>query len=65
MTVACVVLHIGSQITVKALKVGEIVDLIIVYSLAINYEKRCGWLHKLTIDFKIVNTVIETFGNLI
>ena len=37
-----VVLHIGNQITVKALKVGEIVDLIIVYSLAINYEKRCG-----------------------
>ena len=54
-------LHIGSQIAVKALKGGEIVDLIVVYGLAINYEKRCGWLHKLTIDFKAVNTVIETF----
>ena len=52
-------LHIG---TVKALKGGEIVDLIIVYGLAISYEKRCGWLHKLTIDFKAVSTVIETFG---
>ena len=55
-------LHIGSQITVKALKEGEIVDLMIVYGLAVNYEKKCGWLYKLTVNFRAVSTVVENFG---
>ena len=44
-------MHIGSQMTVKALKEGEIVDLMIVYDLAINYENKYGWLYKLSVNF--------------
>ena len=46
-------LHIGSQMTVKALKEGEIVDLVVVYGLAVCYEDKSGWLYKLTVNFGV------------
>lgn len=55
-------LHIGYQITVKALKEGEVVDIVVVYVLAVNYDKRIGWLHKLTVDFMLPKMIIEDFG---
>lgn len=55
-------LHFGSQITVKALKQGEIVDLIIIYRLGINYNKKVAGMHRLTIDFNLPQTSIEDFG---
>jgi len=55
-------LHIGSQMTVKALKEGEIVDLVVVYGLAVCYEDKSGWLYKLTVNFGVPSTVIESFG---
>ena len=57
-------IHIGSQLTVKALKQGEIVDIMIVYGLALNYDKRKGQLYKLKVDFNLPTTVIENFGQL-
>ena len=56
-------MHIGSQMTVKALKEGEIVDLMIVYGLAVNYENKSGRLYKLTVNFVTPSTVIEDFGS--
>ena len=56
-------IHIGSQMTVKALKEGNVVDLMIVYGLAANYESKSGWLYKLTVNFSTSpTTVIENFG---
>lgn len=54
-------MHFGAQITVKALKEGQVIDLVKVYGLAINYEK-CGILHRLTINFSNTETFIEDFG---
>ena len=44
-------IHIGRQMTVKALKEGNVVDLMIVYGLAANYGNKSGWLYKLTVNF--------------
>jgi len=44
-------IHIGSQITVKALKKGKVVDLMAVYGFTVNYEKRSSSLYKLSVDF--------------
>ena len=55
-------IHIGSQMTVKALKEGKVVDLMVVYGLAVNYEKRSGSLYKLNVDFKAPTAKIENFG---
>ena len=46
--------------TVKALKEGEVM---IVYGLAVNYEKRTGSLYKLIVDYSTPTTIIENFGN--
>ena len=56
-------IHIGSQMTVKALKGGEVVDVMIVYGLAVNYEKRTGWLYRLIVDFSTPTTIIKKFGH--
>ena len=55
-------IHIGSQMTVKALKSGEVIDLMIVYGLAVNYEKKTGNLYKLSVDFSATTTIIEKYG---
>ena len=54
-------LHTGYQIIVKALKEGEIIDILEVYGLSINYEKKAGWLYRLKIDFIKTETVIYYF----
>ena len=46
----------------KALKEGKVVDLMVVYGLAVNYEKRSGSLYKLSVDFRVPSSVIENFG---
>ena len=55
-------MHIGYQLTVKALKEGEIIDVMVVYGLSVNYEKKVGWLFKLTINFTVPQRTIEDFG---
>lgn len=47
---------------VKALKDGEVVDVMQVYGMAVNYEKQIGWMYKLTENFTVHETFIEEFG---
>ena len=47
---------------VKALKDGEVVDVMQVYGMAINYDKQIGWMFKLTANFTVYQTIIEEFG---
>jgi len=54
--------HFGLQITIKALKEGEIIDKVNVYGLAIKYEKKAGTIHRLTINLNIPETFVEDFG---
>ena len=55
-------LHVGYQVIVKALKEGEVVDKMEVYGLAVNYERRLGWLYRLSTDFMSTKTIIKSFG---
>jgi len=52
-------IRVGSQMTVKVLKEGKVVDLMVVYGLAVNYEKRSGSLHKLSVDIRVPSAVID------
>ena len=54
-------IHVGNQMTMKALKEGKVMDLMVVYGLAVKYEKRSGSLHKLSVDFRVPSAVIEDF----
>ena len=56
-------MHIGYQLTVKALKEGEIIDVMVVYGLSVNYEKKVGWLFKLTVNFAVPERTIEDLEN--
>ena len=55
-------LHVGYQVIVKALKEGEVVDKMEVYGVSVNYEKRLGWLYRLSADFMTTKTIIKNFG---
>ena len=55
-------LHFGYQLTVKTLKEGEIIDMIIVYGLAVSYQKKVGSIYKLMVNFNETQTRIEDFG---
>ena len=50
-------LHAGYQMIVKALKEGEVIDVMVVYGLLVNYEKKIRWLYKLTVNFTITETI--------
>ena len=55
-------MHTGYQLTVKALKEGEVIDVMVVYGLSVNYEKKVGWLFRLTTNFTIPQRRMEDFG---
>ena len=54
--------HFGTQITVKALKEGSIVDVCTIYGMAINYKERNARLMKLVMNFEKVETYVEDNG---
>lgn len=39
-----------------------VVDKMEVYGLSINYEKKLGWLYRLSADFVTTDTMIKNFG---
>ena len=47
-------IHIATQLTVRALKEGEIIDQAIIYGLSISF--------RMTVDYVRGKTVIEDFG---
>lgn len=56
-------IHFGVQITVKALKEGEIIDRCIVYGLGIRYDNKTARFLMMTMDFVQCKTTVEDFGS--
>ena len=56
-------IHFGVQITVKALKEGEIIDCCVVYGLGVRYNDKAARFLKVTMDFNSCNTTVEDFGS--
>ena len=54
--------HFGVQITVKALKEGEIIDCCIIYGLGVHYSDKSARFLKMVMDFNNCNTTVEDFG---
>ena len=55
--------HVAAQITVKALKKGEIVNQAIIYGLSIQYEEKKANYFKMMVDFVNVTTNIDNYGS--
>ena len=54
--------HFGVQLTIRALKEGEIVDYCVVYGLGIQYSNKTARFLKMTMDFTQCKTTVEDFG---
>ena len=54
--------HFGSQITVKALKEGEVINHCITYGLGINYKEKEAIFMKLVMDLDTPKTTVENYG---
>lgn len=55
-------IHFASQITVKALKEGELVDRSIVYGLSIKYKEGSCNYFRMTVDYLRAKTTVEDFA---
>lgn len=38
-------LHVEYKMIVKALKEGDVIDIMVVHGLSLNYEKKVGWIY--------------------
>ena len=54
--------YVAAQLTVRALKEGEIIDQAIIYGLSIRYREECCSYFRMTVDYVRGKTVIEDFG---